>query len=52
MGSAKKRVTLDLDAALQRRLKAAAAQRGVSIREYCQTAFEKKLAEDEAAEAL
>ncbi len=52
MQSGKKRLTLDLDTPLQRRLKAAAAQRGVSMREYCQTAFEKKLAEDEAAEAL
>ena len=43
----KKRLTLDLDAPLQRRLKAVAALKGVSMREYCQTAIEKELAEDE-----
>lgn len=43
----KKRLTLDLDAPLQRRLKAVAALKGVSMRQYCQTAIEKELAEDE-----
>lgn len=43
----KKRLTLDLDAPLQRRLKAVAALKGISMREYCQTAIEKELAEDE-----
>ena len=47
----KKRLTLDLDAPLQRRLKAVAALKGVSMREYCQTAIERELAEDELAEA-
>ena len=45
----KKRLTLDLDAPLQRRLKAVAALKGISMREYCQTAIEKELAEDEGA---
>ncbi|MXY36220.1 MAG: hypothetical protein F4052_06095 [Dehalococcoidia bacterium] len=43
----KKRLTLDLDAPLQRRLKAVAALKGISMREYCQTAIEKELEEDE-----
>ncbi|MDE2935077.1 MAG: hypothetical protein OXS47_14570 [Chloroflexota bacterium] len=47
----KKRLTLDLDAPLQRRLKAVAALKGISMREYCQTAIEKELEEDEAEEA-
>lgn len=47
----KKRLTLDLDAPLQRRLKAVAALKGISMREYCQTAIEKELAEDEAEDA-
>lgn len=48
----KKRLTLDLDAPLQRRLKAVAALKGISMREYCQTAIERELAEDEGAETL
>ncbi len=47
----KKRLTLDLDPGLQRRLKAVAALKGVSMRQYCQTAIEKELASDEADEA-
>jgi len=43
----RKRLTLDLDAPLQRRLKAVAALKGVSMRQYCQTAIEKELEEDE-----
>ena len=37
----KKRVTLDLDPQLQRRLKAVAALKGISMRQYCQTAIER-----------
>ncbi len=48
----KKRLTLDLDAPLQRRLKAVAALKGISMREYCQTAIEKELAEDEGGGAI
>ena len=44
----KKRLTLDLDAPIQRRLKAVAALKGVSMRLYCQTAIERELAKDEA----
>ena len=49
MQSGKKRLTLDLDAPLQRRLKAVAALKGISMRQYCQTAIEKELEEDEVA---
>ena len=48
MATEKKRLTLDLDAPLQRRLKAVAALRGVSMRQLCQRAIEKELDEDEA----
>ena len=44
----KKRLTLDLDAPIQRPLKAVAALKGVSMRLYCQTAIERELAKDEA----
>ena len=44
----KKRLTLDLDPALQRRLKVIAAIKGISMRQYCQTAIDKELARDEA----
>lgn len=47
----KKRLTLDLDAPLQRRLKAVAALKGVSMRHYCQTAIEKQLAQENSADA-
>ena len=46
----KKRLTLDLDHPVQRRLKVIAALKGVSMREYCQAAIEKELAEDEQTE--
>ena len=48
----KKRLTLDLDAPVQRRLKAVAALKGVSMRLYCQTAIERELANDEAQDLL
>ena len=44
MSENKKRLTLDLDAPLQRRLKAVTALKGVSMRQYCQSAIEKQLA--------
>lgn len=47
MENGKKRLSLDVDEAFQQRLKAAAAQRGVSMRQYCQKAIEKELAGDE-----
>jgi hypothetical protein len=52
MDMKKKRLTLDLDPELQRRLKAVAAVKGVSMREYCQTAIDKELARDESSEMV
>ena len=48
MATAKKRLTLDLDMPIQRRLKVIAALKGVSMRRYCQAAIDKELARDEA----
>ena len=48
MEEKKKRLTLDLDAPVQRRLKAVAALKGVSMRQYCQTAIEKQLSQEES----
>ena len=48
MEEKKKRLTLDLDAPLQRRLKAVAALKGVSMRQYCQSAIEKQLAQEKS----
>ena len=48
MDSKKKRLTLDLEPTLQRRLKAVTALQGISMRQYCQAAIEKDLAKDEA----
>ena len=48
MEAKRKRLTLDLDAPVQRRLKAVAALKGISMRQYCQTAIGKELAQDEA----
>ena len=44
----RKRLTLDLDPTFQRRLKAIAALKGVSMRGYCQAAIDRELAQDEA----
>lgn len=48
MDTKKKRLTLDLDPQLQRRLKAVAALKGISMRQYCQAAIDKELTRDEA----
>lgn len=48
MSTKKKRLTLDLDPAFQRRLKAISALKGVSMRGYCQAAIDRELASDEA----
>ena len=48
MEAKKKRLTLDLDPPVQRRLKAVAALKGVSIQRYCQTAIDRELDRDEA----
>ncbi len=44
----KKRLTLDLEPTFQRRLKVVAAIKGVTMRQYCYTAIDKELAQDEA----
>ena len=51
MDSKKKRVTLDLDAEVQQRLKAAAALKGISMRQYCQNAIETELAKERPPDA-
>ena len=43
----KKRLTLDLDPPFQRRLKAIAALKGVSMRKYCESAIGRELTRDE-----
>ena len=48
METKKKRLTLDLDPTFQRRLKAIAALKGVSMRGYCQAAIDRELTMDEA----
>ena len=48
MDAKKKRLTLDLDPPLQRRLKAVTALKGISMRQYCQAAIERELTKDEA----
>jgi hypothetical protein len=47
VGSEKKRLTLDLDPPFQRRLKARAALKGVSMRQYCLAAIEAEMLKDE-----
>ena len=48
MQAKKKRLTLDLAPAFQRRLKAIAALKGVSMSRYCQAAIDRELTKDEA----
>ena len=48
MQAKRKRLTIDLDPPVQRRLKAIAAVKGISMRQYCLTAINKELAKDEA----
>ena len=43
MATSKKRLTLDINPALQRRLKSAAALKGVSMRQFCETVLENAL---------
>ena len=47
MATAKKRLTLDIDPALQRRLKSAAALKGVSMRQFCESALENALGQNQ-----
>ncbi len=48
MQAKKKRLILDLDPPVERRLKAVAALKGVSMRRYCLAAIDRELARDEA----
>ena len=48
MTTKKKRLTLDVDAEFQQRLKAVTACKGVSMRQYCEAAIDNALAQDEA----
>ena len=48
MQAKKKRLTLDLDPPMQRRLKAVAALKGISMRQYCLTAIGQELDRDES----
>lgn len=48
MEARKKRLTLDLEPTFQRRLKALAALKGISMRRYCLTAIKGELPKDEA----
>ena len=52
METKKKRLTLDMDPRVQRRLKVMAALKGISMRQYCLAAIDKELAQDEAAGVL
>jgi hypothetical protein len=51
MEAKKKRLTLDLDPPVQRRLKVIAALKGTSMRRYCLAAIERELAKDETVGA-
>ena len=48
MQDKKIRLTMDLDADLQRRLKVVADLKGLSVSGYCRTVIEKELSKDEA----
>ncbi len=48
MGNKRTRFTLDMEPALQRRLKVVAALMGITMHEYCLTAVEKVLLKDKA----
>ena len=52
MQAKRKRLTLDMDPSVQRRLKVMAALKGISMRQYCLTAIGKELTQDEANGAL
>ena len=48
MGTKRKRLTLELTPDVQERLEAVAAEKGVSMGQYCRAAITKELAGDEA----
>ncbi len=50
MDANRKRLILDLDPLVQRRLKVMAATKGMSMRQYCLTAIERKWAQDEGGQ--
>lgn len=50
MEAKKKRLTLDVDPMFQRRLKAVAALKGISMRQYCLAAIDRELVKDEGNE--
>ena len=52
MEAKRKRLTLDLDPPVQRRLKAIAAFKGISMRQYCLTAITRELSRDESQGVL
>lgn len=52
MEAERKRLTLDVDASIQRRLKVVAALKGITMRQYCQTAIDRELAKDESEVAF
>lgn len=47
MEAKRKRLTLDLEPAFQRRLKAISALKGMSMRGYCEAAIDRELTKDE-----
>lgn len=49
MADQRERITLDVDAETKRRLKAAAAAKGVSVSVYCREALDRELVQDEGA---
>ena len=51
MATARKRLTLDIDPDLQRRLKAAAALKGITMREFCENTLETALNQDQPKDA-
>ena len=48
MGARSKRITLDLDSDMERRLVTTAALKGVSVPQYCHAAISRELVSDEA----
>ena len=50
MATAKKRLTLDIDPNLQRRLKSAAALKGITMREFCESTLETALNQDQSGD--
>ena len=48
METERKRLTLDLEPALHRRLKAISQKKGMSMRRYCNAVLDRELAKDES----